>query len=227
MNDKITLTQKIKTLKEKKDNLKIIHNKLKNVGKIMIDDDKIICYKNQTFIDKKVFLQKNIYLSNIINEYSIYYIFSKLVFNDSLVIVANEANLIFESCEFNNGIEVKWAKTLVLKNNYYKELPRLLLPWNQNALVTGNVENLLISDNRELLDIDIKANKEINVVNSDLRPQNNGTINLEANNINVYHSKVSELAHIESPKTNFIRCLKLYEDNTKRVKKQNIKELVK
>ena len=68
--------------------------------------------------------------------------------------------------------------TLVLKNNYYKELPRLLLPWNQNALVTGNVENLLISDNRELLDIDIKANKEINVVNSDLRPQNNGTINV-------------------------------------------------
>lgn len=223
MNNNEPFLQKLKSelinIKEKWQKLAIVKKELEQIGTIKLQDDKIVCYLEQSYIDEHIMFQKPIVLPGIVGGNKISYVCSKLTFNNNLIIYANDANLTIEYCNFNKGIEIKWADLLVLKHNNYAKLSKLQLQWNQHALITGNVENLIISNNSDLLDIEILANKEINIINSKLMPQQNGKINLNSNVVNIYYSRISEYANIKSNVINQIHSSILYEDDNQRVRK--------
>ena len=205
------MKEKIETLEKKKIRLKKIKNKISILGNVIVDDNQIKCYIDSKSFEKYAKMHELIKLEDIKNE-KIIYIFSNMIFQDYLKIIALNVDVVFENCTFNNGINVNGANLLVLKDNKYANLSKLQLPYFAKSLLTGEVDNLIISNNSSFLDINMVAQKEIDIVHSKVMPYRKDSINLKASLVNMYFSRVSDLANINSDNINYFDCSTLYEN---------------
>lgn len=127
---------------KKKTKLKIYHELRKfylkdticNIGQIIENEDKIICYVNQKSIDKykdnkpiyklilhgmeqlPEHLRKNYNLNK-----PVYYIFDGLEFNTGLEIGSLASKTIFRNCTFTKNIGILWGNEINFENNKYND----------------------------------------------------------------------------------------------------------
>ena len=109
-----------------------LRRSLINLGKIVEEDDKFICYVNQKKIDKynkkHNFLISGFYTINDgirkkVNDLnlnkSVYYIFDNIKFTNKLSFCSRSSHVIFKNCTFEEGIKIFFADDIVFQNNKY------------------------------------------------------------------------------------------------------------
>lgn len=111
--------------------LKDITNK---IGKVVIEDDKIVCYVDQKMLDryKGDYPIYNLSLNGInVNSYNekfvknlklnkrVYYVFDGIEFYPGLEMSSFCANVTFKNCTFNKNIGIFWGENITFENNKY------------------------------------------------------------------------------------------------------------
>ena len=108
-----------------------------NIGRIVEEDDKIICYVDQKSLDKykgnypiyKLMLHGMNQVTHGIKETienfglnkPVYYIFDGIEFKNALEFSFSWANVIFRNCTFNKNIGIIWGEEILFENNKYSD----------------------------------------------------------------------------------------------------------
>lgn len=213
------LLDKIKKIIEEEKYLKQREAYLKrlthNIGTIKEDDDKITVYVNQELLDrnaKNVFYDLGLMGMNTHYEKSkrvvdyfklnkpVYYIFDGITFNVPTKVSGYFCNIVFKNCTFYNGMRIFSADNIVLENNNY------VCYWEDfkdrgNAFIYGSVDELTIKNENFVNSDDLKKYyprefginleaKKLNVENSTLSAESNGTIVIRAEETNIKDSLI-------------------------------------
>ena len=130
-----------------KETKKFIYNKARkmylkqsicNIGKIVEEEDKIICYVEQKKLDRYKGKHRVHALMlngmNTVNEESrkivegfkldkpVYYVFENIDFKGAIKFSSRWSNVIFKNCIFEKNIGIIWADSLTFENNMYSDL---------------------------------------------------------------------------------------------------------
>jgi len=114
-----------------------LKNSICNIGKIVEEDDKIICYVNQKAVDRYKG-NKPIYELRLDGMYQVtdsskeivekfklnkpvYYIFDGIKFNRAVKISSLWANVEFRNCTFDKNIGIVWGEKIIFENNKYSD----------------------------------------------------------------------------------------------------------
>ena len=106
-----------------------------NIGRIVEEKDRIICYVDQKSLEKykgnKPIYELNLYDMNQVTDGTkeqvkklgldkpVYYIFEGINFNTAVELVSRWATIVFKNCTFNKGINVLWSNNIVFESNKY------------------------------------------------------------------------------------------------------------
>ena len=108
---------------------------ISNIGRIVEEEDKIICYVDQKSLEKykgnNPIYELKLYGMNQVTDgikeqvkklgldKPVYYIFDGINFNTAVKLVSRWATIVFKNCTFNKGINVLWCDNIVFENNKY------------------------------------------------------------------------------------------------------------
>ena len=181
----------IKELNNKRSILKAIKNDIIPIGKIVIHDNNV-----------------NVYVSEkLLNKY--------------LKIIGNQNNCTFKNCDFITKVSISDVHNLTLIENEYSSPEEIQYYYDDTSLITGDVDNFIIAHNSSLLDLDIKAKKEIDIIYSNVYPYDYGKVKLKGNNINIIHSIVSDKLILDANRVYLINSNTLCNDNNLKRTKRN------
>lgn len=106
-----------------------------NIGRIVEEEDKIICYVDQKSLEKykgnKPIYELKLYGMNQVTDgikekvkefgldKPVYYIFDGINFNTAVKLASRWATIVFKNCTFNKGINVLWSNNIVFESNKY------------------------------------------------------------------------------------------------------------
>lgn len=191
-----------------------------NLGEVVVEDDRIICYVDATKIDGILYLnegQTNGILAGIcvwpnytvkpkyLEKYNldkpIYFIYRNIDFYDRVWFSCpvEDHHIIFKNCRFENIIHIEGTKNVTFENNYYS-----LLSCNQPWLY-ADVENLKIINecffglgkSNSKFSINLKTkNLEIKDSSFNLDKRNSG-ITIKAKKVNIINSYIETYCGIE------------------------------
>ena len=210
----------------RKRNLKKI---TKNMGEIVEEPDKFICYIKQEKLNKNINFGIIDHLDlfgliatsedkKMLKKYDltkpIYYVFDNIVFDNTLSLSSVNSNVIIKNCTFKGTIELRWNENITFENNKYEATKPLFVEnpcfiYDRRGI--GNItfinENIGDSkDKNQSLDnivISLKASN-IRLINTSINISNPGILILKANEINIENSSISgEKVSIVSNSINF------------------------
>lgn len=108
---------------------------ISNIGRIVEEEDKIICYVDQKSLEKykgnNPIYELKLYGMNQVTDgikekvkefgldKPVYYIFDGINFNTAVELVSWWSTIVFKNCTFNKGINVLWSNNIVFENNKY------------------------------------------------------------------------------------------------------------
>lgn len=193
----------------KKDYLKRITH---NIGKVVIEDDKIICYVDQKMLDKNrrkygrygrynLMLfgtgeNKNLKPVKVFGlDKKFNYVFDGINFDRVIELDCPSGNVVFENCVFNENIKIYCAGEVILQNNKYY-YPSYSFN-DGKCYLKGTMDKLLIMhdnfensyDNRfrdssNVLNFGIDVNvKKFSIVSSRVKSDDKGVFSIKADEI--------------------------------------------
>jgi len=161
LHDKIT--KKINKILYNIARQEVLKDTICNIGTIVEEEDKIICYANQKKIDKNI-RKNHIYqiklngmnqvtdgiketIKKLKLDKPVYYIFDGIEFSQGVKITSRWCNVIFKNCTFNDNIGIMWGDQIVFENNKYKDFYPIY--YYGNCFLTADRVNKLtfINDN--------------------------------------------------------------------------------
>lgn len=181
-----------------------------NLGEVVVEDDRILCYVNAEKMDN---FSPQLHLgtiyrdsSNNVEKYNfnkpIYFIFRHINFVNGLTLYCpvEEFNIVFENCDFERGIKIENAINVTFKNN---EFYYCISPYK--PCLYGYVENLKFenesfflkskTDNKYSLDLKVR-NLEI-IDSTFILDDKNGGVRIKANKIDMIDSDIKTHKEIE------------------------------
>ncbi len=112
-----------------------LKSSITNIGRIVEEKDRIICYVDQKSLEKykgnKPIYELKLYGMNQVTDgikeqvkklgldKPVYYIFDGINFNTAVELVSWWSTIVFKNCTFNKGINVLWSNNIVFENNKY------------------------------------------------------------------------------------------------------------
>ena len=112
-----------------------LKSSITNIGRIVEEKDRIICYVDQKSLEKykgnNPIYELKLYGMNQVTDgikekvkefgldKPVYYIFDGINFNTAVKLVSRWATIVFKNCTFNKGINVLWSNNIVFESNKY------------------------------------------------------------------------------------------------------------
>ena len=131
--DKIKKDRILKKYDKKRE--RMIRDSICNIGKIVIDEDRITCYVDQNMLDQykrgKSFYELRLNGFNQLTEElqeeirdldlnrEVYYVFDGIIFSGALTITSLFSHVIFKNCVFRQNIGIFWGEDITFMNNQY------------------------------------------------------------------------------------------------------------
>ncbi|MCM1370545.1 MAG: hypothetical protein NC181_01460 [Clostridium sp.] len=225
----------IKSLKEKiewhsynETRKNYIYESISDYGKIVEENDKIICYVTQDKASHRLHclgMQNSAYELKKYNlDKPIYYIFNGIRFKNLTTLETHSHNIhvIFKNCTFVNGLKIVYADDVTLEdnkyissnNNTYTSFYSFIYPFIDCAADKLTIKNDSFIDNCYLkhckeikFGINIKAQK-LCIINSNMRAENKGQICINASNLDVSNSTIEgPEIYIDSDNISFEKIL--------------------
>lgn len=211
------ITKKINEIKYNKAKNKFFKNFLNtDIGRFVIEEDKIVCYVNQELLNKNINIFNTLELNGFypydeeINkktkEYGfdkpIQYIFEGINFPAYVSISSMWASVIFENCTFENNVYFFNAHELTFENNKYYDWLNSYFYSRKTFLTINNAEKVkFINDevvnSHELnkkgkFNLEIKLDtKELEIINSKIKCGIDSELNIEATKTKLVKSQIS------------------------------------
>lgn len=212
-------------IKKEKKSFKIVNNKKRedkikenigNIGKIVEENDKIICYVNKKMFEKNRKEKNNIKLNGFMpcskieteeNEKldlnkKVYYVFDNINFDSHIFLSSRMGtNILFKNCVFNKGIDILSSDEVVFVNNKYiynesnNDQKYFFCVRNTNKISFINDNLVNYSDvkfmDKENPNFNIKINADrIDIINTLISSENDSIIDLTANYLNLTTSEL-------------------------------------
>ena len=193
-----------------------LENFVGKLGKIVEEDDKIIIYATQKFVDKNC--KEGIYKlkcygmnthyeksKEIVEKYKlnkpVYFVFDGIKFDSIVTISSYFSNVIFKNCTFDDGVQVLYSDNLTLENNKYRNRYDSYI-YGDSFLYGRFVVELTIKNDefvnsyedkkygKNKFGVCVSANK-VNIVNSNICAESKGKIDINANEISIIDSIIT------------------------------------
>ena len=156
-----------------------------NLGNIVEEDDKLICYINKNKIKKDKYGYYNIYCDGITKNNKniakifnlnkpVHYIIENINLNDKQVYIHNYNNncsITIKNCNFEQGCKIYSNCDCNIDSTHIKALNLLLIQAKKLTLKNMNLTNEFSRTNSDL-NIILDANKNINLINSNIGEEN-------------------------------------------------------
>jgi len=211
-----------------------LKKKTHGIGKLVKEEDKIVCYVEQKKLNRKFRKGNNKYykydmklygpnifdegISKLLKYYNynkpFYYIFDNITFEAPLKIDSSFINIIFKNCKFNKNVKIECTNEITFENNTYIDQNPIYT--YGNCFFTGRAKKInFINDNfinsKEKhpckFGIDIEA-EEILIENSTLRTSSNGEISIKGKTISIFGSYISgKEVYIDSKNLHGVVCI--------------------
>ena len=149
----------------------------RNLGKVIEEDDRLICYVNKHKCEKNIFTNtfacsgitdNDRRLAEVYNLVKpIYYVFDGLVFDKNQVYIYgyDNANIIIRNCQFFYGLYVTvHGKCFLSENSYIRAFRRLSIYADDITIKDMNIINELKYTSN--LNVEIAADDNLNIINS-------------------------------------------------------------
>ena len=223
---------------KKKSKLKI-YNKIRqiylkksicNIGKIVEEEDKIICYVDQKYIDRykgnKPFYKLRLNGMNQVTEgikenvekfrlnKPVYYVFDGIQFNTGLEITSMWSDVIFKNCTFDKNIGIIWGDEITFENNKYTDYCNVYF-YGKCFLTAHGVKKLTFINDNFVNSYDLKKYgdahfgmqidaKEVEFINTKVDAEYPATINIKAEKTRIEKSefKANEI-YVDSQSIDF------------------------
>ena len=202
-----------------------------NIGKIIEEEDKIICYADQKSIDRykgnKPLYKLRLNGMNQLTEGTketvknfrlnkpVYYIFDGIKFNTGLEITSLFSNVIFRNCKFDKNIGIIWGNEITFENNKYKD--HCDIYFYGNCFFTADrVEKITFINDNFVNSYDLKKYsnacfgmqidaKEIEFINTKVDEEYPATINIKAEKTRIENSELkANEVYIDSQSIDFV-----------------------
>lgn len=214
--DKIKKKAKLKTYNEARQ--VYLKKSICNIGRIVEEEDKIICYVDQKSIDnykEKLSIYK--FRLNGMNQVTegiketvenfglnkpVYYIFDSIEFSTGVEITSLWSNVIFRNCTFNENIGIIYGDKITFENNNYKDLCDVYF-YGNCFLTADRVSKLTFINDNFVNSLDLKYYsyfvprfgmqidaKEIEFINTKVDAEYNATINIKAERTKIENSEL-------------------------------------
>ena len=205
-----------------------------NIGKIVEEEDRIICYVDQKSLEsfdkckgKRYFYELKL---NGVNQVTdgikeitenfnlnkpVYYIFDGIKFDMKVRISSMWANIIFKNCTFNRDIIITMGDKITFENNKYEvDMP---IYYSCNGFFTANYVNKITfinenfkntSDDVDITNFGMEIEAKTIEFNNTKVDTSTGTINIKAEKTVIQNSTFSvKDAYIDSQSIESIGCL--------------------
>lgn len=186
----------------------------RNLGKVIEEDDRLICYVNKHKCEKNIFTNtfacggitdNDRHLAKVYNlDKPIYYVFDGLEFDKNQVYIYgyDNVNIIIRNCKFFYGLHVRvHGKCFLSENSYIRAFRGLSVYADDITIKDMNIINELKYTNN--LHVEIAADDNLNIINSYIGKMNEKiTIDISAGKKMVIDNSQIEGDNIkcESPK---------------------------
>lgn len=187
-----------------------------DIGRIIEEEDKIICYVDQKALDRH---KKSIYRFHLngMNEVTdgiketvqnfklnkpVYYIFESIKFKTAIEFSSFWAHVIFRNCTFDKNIGIIWAEDVVFENNKY--LDHCPIYFYGNSFLTGDrikkitfINEYFFNGYRlkrygEPANFGMNIDAElIEIINSKIEADNSATISIRAKKTLITKSEIN------------------------------------
>lgn len=202
-----------------------------NIGKIVEEEDKIICYVNQKYVDRykgnKTLYKLRLNGINQITEgiketveklklnKPVYYIFDGIEFSLGLQITSLWAHVIFRNCTFDKNIGIIYGNEITFENNKYKDHCNTYF-YGKCFLTADRVEKITFVNDNFFNSYDLKMYgdqhfgmqidaKEVEFINTKVEAEYPATINITAESTRIEKSELkAHEVYIDSQNIDFV-----------------------
>ena len=155
----------------------------KNLGKVVEESDKIICYvdKNKIGNKKKLIICSGINDHNrvLANSYKlnkqIIYIFENLKIKNKIIYGYDNCDIIIKNCKFNSELNLTNNGNCIINDTYISSYNSLTLMANKINIKNSEIQNEFYSIH-ERLNISIYSNERIDIIDSKIGKKDDNTI---------------------------------------------------
>lgn len=198
-----------------------------NIGRIIEEENRIICYVDQKSleeyrgVDPCYSLRLNgmtIAREEIAEKFNfnkpVYYIFDNILFNNAIKMTSDRAQVIFKNCSFDKNVGILWGDEITFENNKFKDCCNVYF-YGKCFLTANNVKKISFINENFMNGCELKGYSNplfgmridagvVEIINSEINAEAPAAINIKAKKLRIKNSKLqSPEIYIDSQSIEF------------------------